>query len=103
LTGGQLQHLRPIQATGLFEIDIFNDRILTEFGFAKPGLHLPGLTEADGLIQLRKGEEPLVSQFGKDLPLNDLDRSFNLGFVARGANPGRQDRHTVMRGHVLEM
>ena len=56
---------------------------------------------ADGLVQLRKGEELLVPQFGKDLPLNDLDRSFHLGFVAWGANSGRQDRHTVLRGHVL--
>ena len=30
------------ETTGL---DIFNDRILAEFGFAEPGLHLPGLTE----------------------------------------------------------
>ncbi|MDD2467946.1 MAG: hypothetical protein PHI97_28540 [Desulfobulbus sp.] len=36
---------------------------------------------ADGLVQLRQREEPLVSQLGQDLPLNDLDCSATPSFV----------------------
>ena len=67
--------------------------------------HQPGVQIAeqlaDRLVQLAQREEPAVTQPGQDEPLDDQHRDLDLGLVARPADPRRQHRGAVMRGHLL--
>ena len=56
---------------------------------------------ADRRVQLGQREEPAIAQPGQHPSLHDLDSDFDLGFVSRPANTGRQNGRAVMAGHVL--
>lgn len=60
----------------------------------------PVKEDADGGVQFRQREEPLVAQARRDPALCDLDGDFHLRLVAGLARSGRHDCRAVMRGHV---
>ena len=67
--------------------------------------HGPAVEVSDQLpdrgVKLGQREEPPVPQTGQHPTLHDLDSDFDLGFVTRPPDAGRQDGGAVVAGHVL--